>query len=56
MLAPFWKERVVHLILVAFITVFFVIPLVALCLFDYKIFPNNQVPSTAFSTNKINYP
>ena len=56
MLAPFLKERVIHVILVAFIMVFFVIPLVALYVFDYKIFPNNQVPSTAFSTHKINYP
>lgn len=52
MLPPFLKERLIHLILVALIAFFFVIPLVALCVFDYKIFPNNQVPSTAFSIKR----
>jgi hypothetical protein len=52
MLAPFFKERVIHMILVALITFFFVIPLVALFVFDYKIFPNNQIPSTVFSIKR----
>jgi hypothetical protein len=52
MLPLFLKERLIHMILVALITFFFVIPLVALCIFDYKIFPNNQIPSTAFSIKR----
>jgi hypothetical protein len=43
MLAPSLKERLIQLILIALITVFFVIPLIALCVFDYKVFPKNQV-------------
>jgi hypothetical protein len=52
MLPPFLKERLIQIILVALITFFFVIPLVALCIFDYKIFPNNQVPSNASSLKR----
>lgn len=52
MLAPSLKERLIQLILIALITVFFVIPVVALWVFDYKIFPNNQVLSTVFSVKK----
>ena len=52
MLPPLFKESLIHIFLVALITFFFVFPLVALCVFDYKIFPNNQVPLTAFSIKR----
>ena len=52
MLPPFLKERLIPILLVALIMFFFLIPMVALYVFDYKIFPNNQVPSLVFSIKK----